>query len=168
MAAATFHERFDRAYQSTLRKMGVHGRAAGIAPEELGRRVALLVATKARWEDQLGPSMSSTGLQHATGLSRQALAQAVHAHRVLRLTTKDGRTRYPAFQLGRDGKPRSWLRQVLREFAGAAVNGWTVASWLTSPQPELVGRSPLEFVDAGGDVGAVVTLARRRAARLAR
>jgi hypothetical protein len=96
------------------------------------------------------------------------LSQAVEADRVLRLETPAGRTGYPSFQLGPDGRPRPWLRPVLREFAGKVTNAWTTASWLTSPQPELSERSPIEFVDDGGEVDLVVVLARRRAARLAR
>ncbi|MGX6512514.1 hypothetical protein [Rhodococcus sp. SJ-2] len=54
---------------------------------------------------------------------------------------------------------------MLTACASAAVDSWTVASWLSTEQPELDGRTP-RLALAEGDIDAVVMLARQAAARL--
>jgi hypothetical protein len=161
-----FLERFEQAYHDKLHELEVDEGSIDTDPAELGRRVALLVATRGRWERQLGLLLSSTDFQRSTGLSRQALSQAVEANRVLRLTTKAGKTRYPGFQLDESGRVLPGLRIVLGVFAGRVRSPWTTASWLTSPQPELDGGTPVEFLEAGGDPEQAAQVAGRVVTRL--
>lgn len=162
MTTTTFLERFEQAYHDKLHELDVDEGSIDADPAELGRRVALLVAARGRWEAQLGLLLSSTDFQRSTGLSRQALSQAVESGRVLRLTTQAGKTCYPAFQLDESGRVLTGLRPVLAAFAGRVRSPWTAASWLTSPQPELDGATPVDFLRAGGDS----ELARRLADRV--
>jgi hypothetical protein len=166
VATTEFLERFEQAYRDKLHELEVDEESIDTDPTALGRRVALLVATRRRWEGQLGLLLSSTDFQRSTGLSRQALSQAVEARRVLRLTTKAGKTCYPAFQLDESGRVLPGLRPVLVTFAGGVRSSWTAASWLTSPQPELDGATPAGFLRAGGDADQVRRLAERVVARL--
>lgn len=167
MGRASFLDRLERAYLEKLRELEVDAEESGVDPVEVGERLALMVATRAKWEGQLGLLLSSTDFQRTTGLTRQALSQAVGSGRVLRLLTADDKTRYPAFQLdGRRLLPG--LRPVLRAFAQAGVSGWTAASWLTTRQPELGDEAPAEWLRRGGDPEVVAALALRRATRLAR
>ena len=161
-----FLERFQQAYHDKLEELEVDEGSIDTDPAELGRRVALLVATRGRWERQLGLLLSSTDFQRATGLSRQALSQAVEANRVLRLTTKAGKTCYPAFQLDDSGRVLPGLRPVLSAFAGRVRSPWTTASWLTSPQPELDGATPVEVLRAGRDNDLLQQVADRVVTRL--
>lgn len=166
MTTTDFLERFEQAYHDKLHELDVNEESIDADPAELGRRVALLVATRGRWEGQLGLLLSSTDFQRSTGLSRQALSQAVESGRVLRLTTKAGKTCYPAFQLDDSGRVLPGLRPVLATFAGRIRSPWTAASWLTSPQPELDGATPADFLRTDGDAVQVRRLADRVVTRL--
>jgi len=90
----------------------------------------------------------------------------IESNRVLRLTTKAGKTCYPGFQLDELGRVLPGLRVVLGVLASRARSPWTTASWLTSPQPELDGNTPVEFLEAGGDPEQVAQVAGRIATRL--
>ena len=151
VTSTEFLERFEEAYHDKLHELEVDEGSIDADPAELGRRVALLVATRGRWERQLGLLLSSTDFQRITGLSRQALSQAVEANRVLRLTTQAGKTCYPAFQLDESGRVLAGFRAVLSVFADRVRSPWTTASWLTSPQPELDGATPVDMLRAGED-----------------
>jgi hypothetical protein len=166
MTTTEFLERFEQAYHDKLQELDVDEESIDADPAELGRRVALLVATRGRWEGQLGLLLSSTDFQRSTGLSRQALSQAVESGRVLRLTTKAGKTCYPAFQLDDSGRVLPGLRPLLAAFTGRIASPWTTASWLTSPQPELDDATPVNFLRAGGDVDQVRRVADRVVSRL--
>lgn len=166
MTTTEFLERFEKAYHDKLQELDVEEGSIGADPDELGRRVALLVATRGRWEHQLGLLLTSTDFQRITGLSRQALSQAVEANRVLRLTTQAGKTCYPSFQLDTSGRPLTSLRAVLGVFVGRVRSPWTIASWLTSPQPELDGATPANALKVGGNIDRLLLAAERVAVRL--
>ncbi len=55
---------------------------------------------------------------------------------------------------------------MLRAWSHADPQGWTVASWLMTEQPELDGRTPRAAL-LGGDATTVVALARQAGERLA-
>ncbi|ABG94448.1 hypothetical protein RHA1_ro02643 [Rhodococcus jostii RHA1] len=58
------------------------------------------------------------------------------------------------------------IKDVLKVWAHADVQSWTIASWLSSPQTELDDRTPRQAL-LDGDTADVVTLARQAAERLA-
>lgn len=58
------------------------------------------------------------------------------------------------------------IREVADTLIPAVASAWTIASWLTSPQPSLNGAAPLERLRAGG-VDVVLAAARRTARSMA-
>lgn len=115
------------------------------------------------WAAQLGPVYRQSDVARLLHKSRQAVSAD---QGLLRLEMRDGQIGYPVFQFdGRRVLPG--MRAVVRALAPVVASSWTTASWLTSPAPELDGRTPLEALRAG-DVEAVLALARRTAANLER
>lgn len=157
------------AFDEELSRLGV------TSDEHLARRAARLVAGEAVWRSTLGPMLSSGEVQDLLGISREALRQRVAAGTVLALPTgHPSRRAYPAFQFKGKGT-LAGMADVLRAFFAdtygpgpASVSPHTVASWLAGPKAALGGRSPVEVLRAGRDREAVVRLARRAAARVAR
>lgn len=166
MGNTAFAEAFESGYTAKLHELGVEDGVVGADPRRLGERVALLIAARTRWSDQLGPLYSSADVQQLSGMSRQAVQQAVDAHRLLRLRRGGTRTGYPAFQFDGAGHPLPGLRPVLIAFAAAPVSGYLVASWLTSPRDELAGRTPAAALADSTAAELVAALASRDAARL--
>lgn len=117
------------------------------------------------WPDVIGPVYSSGSLQRELGVGRQAVSKAVAELRLLRLTTADGHTVYPAFQV-RDGAAVRGIRPVLSALQRGIDDPWTWAQWLAAPEP--VGRrdAPGRHIDRllAGDVETVVRDAERTAA----
>ena len=62
-------------------------------------------------------------------------------------------------------RPLRGLKDVLRIGSAAGVLSWTTASWLSSPQSELAGRTPREAL-VDGDDREVAMLAQHAAMRL--
>lgn len=119
------------------------------------------------WEHHVGALLSHGQVLDLTGWSRQALSQAVHGHRVLRLHGDSGHAYLLAgFDEQVPARPLPGLKEVLTAWAGVDPRGWAAASWLCSPQPELGGETPQAALAAGGGEQ-VAILARQAAARLA-
>lgn len=130
------------------------------------RLAAMHALASAHWTEQLGPFFSSDAVRELLGrggapVSRQAVSKR---RDVLTLRTGSGRVVYPAFQF--DGRtPVRGMRAVLELFDGVPVSRWTLASWLSSPAPELAGRAPIDALRAG-EADAVLKSAARWAAAL--
>jgi hypothetical protein len=120
------------------------------------------------WEENLGPILTHKQMLDVTGWTKQALSQAVREHRVIRLEAEDGSTGYAIASL--DGaspaRPILGIKEVLRVWAETDEHGWMTASWLTTDQLELGGRTPRQAL-LDGDIPAVADLARQATARLA-
>jgi hypothetical protein len=113
------------------------------------------------WAAQLGPAYRQGHVAQLLDKSRQAVSAD---QGLLRLEMRDGQIGYPVFQFeGRRVLPG--MRDVLRVLAPVVATSWTIASWLTSPAPELDGRTPLEALRTG-ELDAVLALARQTAAAL--
>ncbi len=80
------------------------------------------------------------------------------------MITADGVHLYPAWQFD-DGHVLPGLGDVLTLFPEEAVDGWTLAGWLRTRDPEL-GDVPLETLRRG-DVARVLAAARAASAALA-
>ncbi|NLU65089.1 hypothetical protein HCA61_22910 [Rhodococcus sp. HNM0563] len=153
--------------------------ASGMAAERLDdadvqyvragvERVLSSLKARRAWENHLGPILTHRQMLDITEWSKQALSQAVHAHRVLRLRAEDGTVGYWSAGLTETvpHRPLPGLKEALTAWAGATVDPWTVASWFSTEQPELDDRTPRKAL-VEGDIDAVVILARQAAARLA-
>jgi hypothetical protein len=97
-------------------------------------------------------------------LTRQAVNDWVRNRRVVALTTTDDVIVIPAFQFDRQLRPWKGIDQVLEILVPDVVDEWTLASWLTAPQPTLDGESVIDRL-AAGDIAtalSVAEVARRR------
>jgi hypothetical protein len=101
-----------------------------------------------------------------TGWTKQALSQAVRDHRVLRLDSDGHAYLLSGFDDESPARPLPGIKKALKALAATDPRGWTTASWLMSPQPELGGRTPREALVSGMSEQ-VALLAEQAAARLA-
>ncbi|MGE2772923.1 hypothetical protein ACQGAO_32485 [Rhodococcus sp. 1.20] len=152
--------------------------ALGMASEQLDADDAKYVAAgvknvlsslRARrvWENHVGAIFTHKQMLEATNWTKQNLSQAVKDRRVLRLSAADGTSGYWSGGLTDTAPhvPIAGLKEVLKAWTSADAQSWTVASWMSTEQPELDGRTP-RAVLVDGDYPLVVTLARRMAERL--
>lgn len=135
-------------------------------PRTTARLAALQAVATAHWSAEVGPFYDGEAVRSLLGrggapVSRQAVSKR---RDLLALRTGSGRVVYPAFQF--DGRsPVPGLRAVLDAFEHAPVSRWTLASWLSSPAPELDGRAPVDALRSG-DVDGVLDCAVRWASAL--
>ena len=130
----------------------------------LGHVLSGLRARRA-WAERIGDILNATQTRDLAGwTTRQALHKAVSESRVLRLTGSNGEYAYAAatFTDQRPAKPILGIPDVLRAWSGSDPRGWATASWLTTAQPELGGRTPRQAL-LDGDVPSVVRAARQAA-----
>lgn len=141
---------------------------AGLAPRNvLGdpvefaeRAVHTLAPVPSQWDAVAGPFVQTEGVQARLGISRQAVASKAARRRLLRVVTSDAVHLYPLWQFEGRGVVAG-LSDVLALFPEQAVDGWTLAGWLRTPEPEL-GESPFEAL-VRGEVETVLTVARAAA-----
>lgn len=149
-------------------------RSQGQAPEQLGdadalaARMLAAVPQPSPWAE-LGPFYSTAGIARVLGgVSRQAVEERRRRRTIVALRTTDNRWVYPAFQLDERNQVVRGLADVLDRFRPASPDDeWMVASFLAAAQPGLGGNTIVEHLQTGGDVAAVLDLARDRAARWA-
>ncbi len=134
-------------------------------PESFGERAVLALApVPSPWDDLVGPFLRSQGVEARLGITRQGVAARAARRRLLRVITADGVHLYPAWQFEDRGFVPG-LADVVSLFAEDAVDGWTLAGWLRTRDPEL-GEEPLESLRRG-DIAGVLAAARTAAAALA-
>jgi hypothetical protein len=135
------------------------------ASEDTRRQVDRLLEQDAddqAWAEQLGPVYRQADVAALLGKTKQAVSADTG---LLKLELRNGHIGYPVFQFdGRRVLPG--LREVVTTLAPTVTVPWTVASWLTSPQPSWDGARPLDRLRAG-EVDEVVAAARRMARSLA-
>lgn len=141
---------------------------AGLAPRNvLGdpgefaeRAVHTLAPVPSPWDALAGPFVQTEGVQARLGISRQAVASKAARRRLLRVVTADGVHLYPLWQFEGRGVVGG-LSDVLALFPEQAVDGWTLAGWLRTPEPEL-GEAPFDAL-IRGEGETVLTVARAAA-----
>ena len=156
-------------FRRTLSRLGIEDddRALG-DPTLFGQRAALLAAAETLWGRQLGDLLGLKDVQALLGVTtRQAVHDLVQRGRLLGLPTREGRTVYPRFQFGPDGRPHAALGRVTAAFRAVEADPWTIASWFTSAQPELDGLTPAEWLARGCDGERLIEVASHSAAPLA-
>lgn len=134
---------------------GAEGADAALAP------LIWAAAVGERW-----PTSTVTEFLHVT---RQALHKRLAKGTILGLPG-NGTTWFPTWQFDADAREvRPIVGEVLAAFRDelGSADPFTVASWATSPQPEL-GMSPEDWLASGKDPAEVVRVARRAAAELGR
>ncbi len=156
-----------RAFAEQLEQLEHRGELELQEPERAGRRGALIVAAASVWARHLGGLLDSEQTRDLLGVkSRQAVHDLVRRGRLLRVEDSAGRSLYPANQFDAHGRPFALVAELIETFRPAGVSPWTIASFLSSPQRELDGRTPQRWLLAGGEEHAVRESAGRIAARL--
>lgn len=120
------------------------------------RAVASSVPEPSPWNELVGPFTRTEGaMARLGGITRQAVASKAKRSRLLRLATSDGVYVFPVWQFVGGGVLEG-LPEILPLFD--AVDGWTVAGWLRSVEPEL-GEAPADAL-LRGEVERVLRVAR--------
>lgn len=111
------------------------------------------------WTVQLGPVYRDAAVAALLGKSKEAVSVD---RRLLRLELRSRVIGYPAFQF--DGRQQAPAVSEIVELLDPVLDtSWTIASWLTSPQPDLAGNRPLDLLRSGRSIDAFAA-ARRVAA----
>lgn len=136
-------------FRRTLTEIGGQPSSADDA-EVLGRQAAMVVLAGGAWERALGELLTSAEARVLLGgISREALRKRVVSGSVIALRDDSGLIRYPRWQFDvASGAPFGAVKQLNEVFGDAGLDSWTLASFATTPQPELDNRAP---VDAFGD-----------------
>jgi hypothetical protein len=157
--------------QALSRVVAEHGRAGRQASAVLGeprsfaeRAVQASAPLPSPWDELAGPFLRTEGVQARLGITRQAVAAKAARRRLLRTVTADGEHLYPLWQFDGD-RVLDGLGAVLALFPEKAVDGWTLAAWLRTVDPDL-DAVPLDAL-ARGEVDRVSAVARAAAAALA-
>lgn len=154
--------------QALLRVVAEHERAGRHAEAVLGdprrfaaRAVQASAPVASPWDELVGPFLRSDGVQARLGITRQAVSAKAARRRLLRTITVDGEHLYPLWQFDGD-RVVTGLGEVLALFPEPAVDGWTLAAWLRTPDPDL-GEAPFDALLRGE--GDLVRAVARAAAR---
>ena len=149
---------------SALVRDGLERRLAGHDPASLGSAAELAERMLAALPDPspwsaVGPFYSTTGVRRILGeISRQAVEDRRRRGRLIALQTAEGGWVYPMFQFDERNRPLASIVDAHRRLARGRIDGWSAASALLGPQPELDGRSIVEHLRAGGDPAPVEEL----------
>ena len=111
------------------------------------------------WE-HLGPILTELQMLDATGWSAEILDAAVDQRQVLRLCAADGVVGYWSHGLIglRPHIPLAGIDDALLAQSFADVDPWTIASWLSTEQIELNGRTPRTALLSGHSASTLRTL----------
>jgi hypothetical protein len=152
------------AFEDALAEL-IGERRPTLDPAEAGRRAALDAVSGTMWTDRVGPFYDTEGVMALLGgVSKQAVHDRVRRHRLLALRTASGRLVYPAAQFHGRGVVAG-LGTVLDALVPDDTEAWLVASWLTTSDPALGDRAPIDALRAG-DIDPVVDGARELASAL--
>lgn len=157
--------------QALSRVVAEHKQAGRRARSVLGeprlfaeRAVQASAPVASPWDELVGPFVRTEGVRARLKISRQAVAAKAARRRLLRTITADGEHLYPLWQFDGD-RLVAGLGDVLAMFPEHAVDGWTLAAWLRTPDADL-GEAPI-VVLASGELDQVRAVARTAASALA-
>lgn len=121
------------------------------------------------WRAVTGEALTTEQVRHLLGVSRQALHKRIAAGSLIGVPF-DRTTLFPTWQFDGDGIRAivSAIVDTFRREVGEDVDPRMIASWATTPQPELDDETPAEFLRHHRDDVAVVRAAERAAAALGR
>jgi hypothetical protein len=152
----SFVEKATRRFREGLEDLvSAHERAGHGAQAVLGdpaefatRALQSTAPVPSPWDELVGPFTLSNGVQARLGISRQAVAAKAARRRLLRVITTDDVHLYPVWQF--DGTHMvEGLAAMLALFPEDEVDGWTLAGWLRTADPDL-GEPPFEALVRGG------------------
>jgi hypothetical protein len=133
---------------------------------EAGRVAVRLALAPFLWDDKLGAMLDTTEVTERLGVTRQAVAKAVDAGRLIALPA--GNTRhFPVWQFnfGDQTEIRPQVAQVVAAFREVYpdVRPLHIASWAMTSQPELEDTTPAAWLDSAGALEPLLQAAERAA-----
>lgn len=114
--------------------------------DELAARMVAALPSVHPYDTSFGPFYDTAGLAQWLGVSRQALADRVRRGTLLACRTAEGHLLYPLLQFGRGGEVRPGVVDAVGILARAGADGWTIASWLTTPTEVFDGQSAVDHL----------------------
>jgi hypothetical protein len=136
---------------------------------EAGRRAVQLAVSPLIWSERLGPMLDTSQVYEQLAVTRQAVAKAVDAGRLLAIPAGKSR-QFPAWQFtfGDGVTIRAEVAEVLAAFREVypETGPLQIASWAMTAQPELEGATPASWLDEARPLKPVLLSARRAAAAL--
>jgi excisionase family DNA binding protein len=131
---------------------------------EVGQRAAQLALALFVEDSRLGPMLETGEVCEQLGVTRQAVAKAVDAGRLIALPA--GRTRrFPAWQFAFGAETQ--IRHEVAEIVTAFQEGYPevrpnhIASWAMTSQPELKDMTPSAWLEEAGPREPLLDAARR-------
>ena len=120
------------------------------------------------WRAYLDPVLDAEAVGKYLGLASVGDVQALVGQNKLLAVPAASGFLYPAFQF-RAGKTDPTISRVVGILGRVVVTPYTIATWLKGAKPDLLeGKTPLEWLESGGDPNRVVAAAELAAARLDR
>lgn len=172
VAGADYAHEAGEAFERALAGLIERWEAAGVVappPEVLVDimfdNTRYIVPVASELGERVGPFYDTNGVRQALGgISKQAVDDRRRKATILAARTSDGRWVYPLFQF-REGKVDPALIPSLKALAGAP--SWSVALWWVTPNDDLEGIAPLDWVRQGRSPDAVRLSAAHTAAEWA-
>ena len=134
---------------------------------EIGRRAGERAAAAMTWQSRIGYSIDTNQVTLLLGISRQAIDSRKRTGSILALPST-GTSHYPTWQFDVDGAGatvRPITLRIVNAFREAIpeVSPYTIAAWARSPQPELDGSTPADWIERNGPDEPLVRSAQRTA-----
>jgi hypothetical protein len=101
------------------------------------------------WDVAIGPFFEAETLARRLGVTESELDRLVSENQVICLTTDDGASIYPTFQV-EDARLIPGLPEIWQTL-GHAYDALDAALWLNSPLEEWSGRTAAQMLRTGGD-----------------
>lgn len=99
--------------------------------EELAQRMLDAIPRRSVLDLRAGPFHRRADVSALLGVSRQAVHERVKRGRMLAVDTADGTRLFPTFQF-EGGRVHPEVANAIEALSHAAVDGWTIALWLTA------------------------------------
>lgn len=134
------------AFRATAASSGLEEALVGEEPERLGRVLADALAARVEWDRHVGGLVGVDEARRRLGVrSRQAVYQRLRRGTLLGWE-ETGRLVLPDFQFRAQGGVYPGLVDTMSVVKVARMRPKTLASWFQTPQPELDGVTPIEWI----------------------
>jgi len=172
VVAATGRQRLAAAFAEGVNDVWASGdidEAVIDSARDAGRRFA----AGRRWAEVTGDRIDTATARKLLDITRQALHRRIQAGTLIAVPGTST-SWFPTWQFTTGSKEELQVRpvvarivQAFRDLLGDDLSPFDLISWADTPQPELDGVAPREWVKDGGDDEPVVLAAERAAAALA-
>ncbi len=123
------------------------GRLDDSTAEQLARLAARDVVGKYLWLSALGNLCDSQEAAARLGVGSRQAVQARYRRGTLLAVEQRGRIAFPAWQFDASGQSYPAIAHVIRAFRAEGINDpWVIVSWFSTPQDDLDGSTPLDWM----------------------